>query len=124
MEKITKSWKSQSSAPYSQVFGIETNLSSIELQENNPAHLSLVPKNKIKDIQILQRLGGGKFGDVFKGMWQVNYNISLLCKINNLFIMIIQGTTEVALKILKTGESNKEFEKESKLLMYVICKIL
>ena len=44
-----------------------------ESHESNSTQLSSISKKKIKNIQILERLGGGKFGDVYRGMWQVNY---------------------------------------------------
>lgn len=44
--------------------------------------------------------GGGNFSTVFKGMWE--------------------GTTPVALKLLKNEEDMKEFESETAILKYVV----
>jgi hypothetical protein len=45
----------------------------------------------LQDIAIFERIGGGNFGEVFRGKWH--------------------GITEVALKLL-SGETNAEFNKE------------
>ncbi|MEM3062175.1 MAG: protein kinase [Nitrososphaerota archaeon] len=50
----------------------------------------------IQNIEIGNRLGGGNFGDVFKGTWN--------------------GTTTVALKKLKSSEHLEEFAKEADVL--------
>jgi hypothetical protein len=50
----------------------------------------------ITDIKILERLGGGNFGEVYRGIWQ--------------------STTFVALKKLKDAEHYKEFEREASML--------
>lgn len=47
-------------------------------------------------ILVLERLGGGNFGDVYKGIWN--------------------GATIVALKRLKTEEQLEEFRREAILL--------
>lgn len=50
----------------------------------------------LTDIKIDYRIGGGSFGDVYKGVWN--------------------GTTPVALKMLKDASQMIEFEKETRLL--------
>lgn len=51
-------------------------------------------------IIIDKSIGGGKFGEVFKGYWN--------------------GTTTVALKKLRSSTTNKEFENEVTILQYVL----
>mmetsp|Transcript_13854 Transcript_13854/g.19241 ORF Transcript_13854/g.19241 Transcript_13854/m.19241 type:complete len:752 (-) Transcript_13854:300-2555(-) len=51
----------------------------------------------ISNIQIQEKLGGGNFGEVFKGIWN--------------------GTTPVALKKLKSREQLQEFAQEAKVLL-------
>jgi predicted Ser/Thr protein kinase len=52
--------------------------------------------DSISNIEILERLGAGNFGEVWKGRWQ--------------------GTTFVALKKLKDSAQAKEFESEANVL--------
>jgi serine/threonine protein kinase len=47
-------------------------------------------------MELKERLGGGKFGDVYRGIWH--------------------GTTETALKKLKNSRDSAKFEREAKLL--------
>ena len=58
--------------------------------------ISLETRFQIKDIQIQNRLGGGNFGEVYRGLWK--------------------SITPVALKKLKDEEQLKEFEKEAEIL--------
>eukprot|EP00027_Filamoeba_sp_ATCC50430_P000325 CAMPEP_0168555594 /NCGR_PEP_ID=MMETSP0413-20121227/8422_1 /TAXON_ID=136452 /ORGANISM="Filamoeba nolandi, Strain NC-AS-23-1" /LENGTH=763 /DNA_ID=CAMNT_0008586463 /DNA_START=44 /DNA_END=2335 /DNA_ORIENTATION=- len=51
----------------------------------------------ISNIEIKEKLGGGNFGEVFKGIWN--------------------GTTPVALKKLKSREQLQEFAQEAKVLL-------
>lgn len=66
-----------------------TERQSIELRTSVDIHTA-----RLKDVDIKQKIGGGKFGDVYKGLWK--------------------GTIEVALK--KTKVDNGEFEKEAQTL--------
>jgi len=50
----------------------------------------------VENIEIKERLGGGNFGDVWRGLWN--------------------GQTEVALKSLKVEEKLQEFMREAKML--------
>ena len=38
---------------------------------NQQADIPLVPKSKIKGVEVKQRLGGGNYGDVYYGVWGV-----------------------------------------------------
>ena len=63
---------------------------SIELSNRTVKSMGL-----IKEVKILEKLGGGKFGEVFLGEW---------------------NTVSVALKKLRSQESLSEFEKEADVL--------
>ena len=55
---------------------------------------------EVSDIEIKERLGGGQFGDVYRGVWQ--------------------GTTAVALKKLKNIGQFESFVTEASMLSYEI----
>jgi hypothetical protein len=55
-----------------------------------------VIESNIKNVTIIERLGGGNFGDVYRGLWQ--------------------GVTPVALKHLKNIEQVKELMREVSIL--------
>lgn len=61
---------------------------------NNEITMKFLGK-ELQDIVVLERLGGGRFGDVYRGMWNVN---------------------EVALKKLKNEEDFENFQKEAQIL--------
>jgi len=67
---------------------------SVQLSEIKVAQSvsSLLIDASLQNIVVLQRLGGGKFGDVYLGNWN--------------------DTTQVALKKVKTGTDDKEFLNE------------
>lgn len=52
------------------------------------------------DVTVMERLGGGNFGDVYKGIWA--------------------GTTLVALKRLKSAEQMQEFSHEASVLQSLV----
>lgn len=58
---------------------------------------SALPKDSfhIEDIEIEEKLGGGNFGEVYKGLWR--------------------GVTPVALKKLKDEKQLQEFTKEAEI---------
>jgi hypothetical protein len=64
--------------------------------------------SELKDIKIYERLGGGNFGIVYRGLWQVQLEI--------LQFSIFQDTTPVALKKLKNKEQFTEFIHEAEAL--------
>ena len=63
----------------------------------SPSSSSVLDVKKITDIEVLERLGGGQFSDVYRGLWM--------------------GTTVVALKQLKKEEQLDEFMKEALILV-------
>ncbi len=66
--------------------------------ESEETLLELTEWQQIRQVGILQRLGGGQFGDVYKGL--------------------MEGNTEVALKKLRSNDFSREFQNEVKILMY------
>jgi hypothetical protein len=61
--------------------------------------LEVIGMKDIKDIVIRERVGGGHFADVYRGMWN--------------------GVTPVALKKLKNEKQLQDFIKEANVLQYV-----
>ena len=68
-------------------------------------------KSIVSDIVIKERIGGGNFGDVYRGLWNVNKNTIFL---NVLYK--IKGNTPVALKKLKDLQAMDEFNREASIL--------
>lgn len=62
----------------------------------NLKSLESEPEDYLKDIEIFERLGGGNFGDVYKGRWQ--------------------NSVDVALKSLKDEAQIREFVREASIL--------
>ena len=68
----------------------------IIVHKQGEIELKPTESTRIENIRILEKLGGGNFGDVFHGMWN--------------------GTTDVALKQLKSKEHFQEFIQEASML--------
>ena len=64
----------------------------------------------IRNVQVLRKLGGGNFGEVYEGNWKV-------C-VSRFFLNFFKGAS-VALKKLKDSNYD-EFIKESNMLLYVL----
>lgn len=89
----------------------------------------------VTEIEVKEKLGGGAFGDVYRGTLCLRYlcvwmcvrvrvylagYADILCPIfNSGALGIWQGTTPVALKKLKDAEHVKEFIREADILWYV-----
>ncbi len=76
--------------------------------------VELVPKtapnyqlDMLQNVTVAQRLGGGHFADVYKGVMNVS---AFECK------LIIKQTIHVALKLLRDDEHMDEFRRESAIL--------
>ena len=72
-------------------------ISQVVILQSPSASSSVLDVKKITDIEVLERLGGGQFSDVYRGLWM--------------------GTTVVALKQLKKEEQLDEFMKEALILV-------
>lgn len=72
------------------------NNNSVELQDQ--LHVGRMPTTgkSLQSIEVHEKLGGGQFGEVYKGRWQ--------------------GTTDVALKKLRDMESLEDFQREATML--------
>jgi hypothetical protein len=64
-------------------------------------HVVAIAVEDLKDIEIREKLGGGFFGDVYRGVWQ--------------------GTTSVAAKLLKDTAQYQDFVAEAETLRYFSC---
>ncbi len=71
-------------------------------RRRNVVEIPLLTTWNIKNVVVLDRLGGGHFGDVYLGVLDVRIEITLT----------MQGTTRVALKKLKSVDSSDEFHQE------------
>lgn len=74
--------------------------------DGSPEGINMQPLNDLQDIVIQERLGGGHYGDVYRGTWL--------------------GTTAVALKKLKADEDFSSFSNEAAILKYslLLCIVI